>query len=121
MTLAQLQKLPKVTEFGVESTKDLLPIIEQQELHARFRSFDSETAWALGSAIRELFIAKHAEAYRAGKLGVVIKVELWGGVELFRCMVGDSPTVSPDNWVWAAAKRNVVERHGKSSLRVGRE
>lgn len=78
---------------------DLLTIIREQESKLVFAEFDSSTAWALGSAVRDAFLA--SPAYIEQARSIVIAVELFSGLTLFRAAVGDG--VSADNWCAAAA------------------
>lgn len=84
------------------TTKELLA--EEQELH--FPWFDAETAWQLGSLIRE----------RAAAEGLPIAIEVSkGDAQLFFCSL---PGASPDNAHWVRRKRAVVSRFHKSSLYI---
>lgn len=76
----------------------LVTTIAAQEAGIRFSSFNSSTAWELGSAIRELVRQRHPEIEREGKSGLVIRIALWNGHGLFESVVGDGPDVGAANW-----------------------
>ena len=80
-----------------------------QEQRLQFPSFDADTAWALGSALRTL-----AEAQGAP---ITVEVRLGGETVFFHAMAGAPPA----NADWARRKRNTVELMHRSSYRVGRE
>jgi uncharacterized protein (UPF0303 family) len=74
-----------------------------------FDRFDEDTAWALGSALRE--------SARAAGHPVAISIRR-NGQRLFHAAL---PGASADNDGWLERKSAVVDRYGKSSLRVGTE
>ena len=89
--------------------RELLDELEAQESRLVFDHFDEDTAWALGVALR-----KAASRMR------------------FRCAICDPsqrPTTLPralpgssaDNDGWLERKAAVVDRYGRSSLRVGEQ
>jgi len=80
-----------------------------QEQALRFRKFDEETAFEVGSQCRSLAISR--------KLPIVIDVRLLGR-PLFYCAM---PGSSPDNPEWVRRKINVVMRYYRSSYRMNRE
>ncbi|WP_119392492.1 heme-degrading domain-containing protein [Taklimakanibacter lacteus] len=80
-----------------------------QEQRLRFKRFDEDTAWQIGTRLRELGEAR--------KLPIVIDIRL-AGRQLFYCAFAGS---TPDNPDWVRRKSNVVLRYLKSSYRVGRE
>lgn len=88
---------------------DLVASIAAQEERLVFDRFDEDTAWRIGSLLRE----------RAATDGwpVVIDVRLFHRPLFFAALPGSTP----DNVEWARRKRNVVERYHKSTYRVGRE
>jgi uncharacterized protein (UPF0303 family) len=89
------------------TARDLLAELEEQESRLVFDRFDEDTAWALGSLLRQ-------EA-RARDLPVAVSVRR-NGQHLFHAAL---PGSSADNDGWLARKCAVVDRYGWSSLRVG--
>jgi uncharacterized protein (UPF0303 family) len=85
----------------------LLDELADQERRLVFDHFDEATAWELGVALREA----------AAGLPVAISVRR-NGQRLFHAAL---PGASADNDGWLARKSAVVDRYGKSSLRVGEE
>lgn len=92
---------PKVTKYDASTidnpdrARELVKIIADQEQSLRFTHFDYDVAWKIGNTIREGFLdSKFAQEGS----GVVIAVELFTDHSLFRCTVGNGPTVGPDNW-----------------------
>lgn len=86
---------------------DLLSELEDQEPRLVFDSFDEQTAWTVGVALRDAGLA-------AG-LPIAISIRR-NGQELFHAAL---PGASADNDGWLARKSAVVDRYGQSSLRVG--
>ena len=86
--------------------QDLEKIVLQERL-LRFKRFDSETAWAIGAALKAA-----AEKRRAA---VAIDIQLNGHTLFSYAMAG----TTPDNWDWIRRKRNVVQRYHRSSYAVG--
>ena len=74
-----------------------------------FTKFDEADAWALGSRMRDLAIAR--------KLPFVIDIRVAGRKLFYTALSG----TSPENEEWVQRKINVVMRQHKSSYRVGRE
>lgn len=91
------------------SDRELLDELEAQESRLVFDRFDELTAWELGVALREAGLA-------AG-LPIAISIRR-NGQELFHAAL---PGASADNDGWLARKSAVVDRYGRSSLRVGEE
>jgi uncharacterized protein (UPF0303 family) len=89
--------------------RDLLDELEAQESRLVFDRFDEDTAWDLGVALREA-------ALSAG-LPVAISIRR-NGQRLFHAAL---PGSSADNDGWLERKSAVVDRYGRSSLRVGEE
>jgi uncharacterized protein (UPF0303 family) len=85
----------------------LLDEMVAQETRLVFDNFDEETAWALGVALRDA----------AAGLPVAISIRR-NGQRLFHTAL---PGASSDNDGWLARKSAVVDRYGRSSLRVGEE
>ena len=92
-----------------DDRRELLDELEAQEQRLVFDRFDEGTAWELGVALRE--------AALAGGLPVAISVRR-NGQRLFHAAL---PGASADNDGWLARKCAVVDRYGRSSLRVGEE
>lgn len=91
------------------SAGELLEELVAQEERLVFERFDEETAWVVGSTLREIA--------RERALPVAISVRRNGQV-LFHVAL---PGASADNDGWLARKCAVVDRYGRSSLRVGEE
>ena len=89
--------------------RELLDELEAQESRLVFDRFDEDTAWDLGVALRE--------TARSGGLPVAISVRC-NGRRLFHAAL---PGSSADNDGWLARKSAVVDRYGRSSLRVGEQ
>ena len=85
-----------------------LAIIEAQEAALHFASFDANTAWQLGSILRDMLLARDA--------GGTIEIELANQV-LFACV---TPGATPGQADWIRRKRNTVRRFARSSYWVGR-
>ena len=88
---------------------ELLDELAAQESRLVFDRFDDDTAWALGVALRE--------AALAAALPVAISVRR-NGQRLFHAAL---PGSSADNDGWLDRKSAVVDRYGRSSLRVGEQ
>jgi uncharacterized protein (UPF0303 family) len=91
------------------SDDEQLDVLLGQERFLVFTSFDLDTAWALGSAMR-------AEALVAG-LPVAISIRR-NAQTVFHVAL---PGSSADNDEWLLRKARVVERYGHSSYYVGCE
>jgi uncharacterized protein (UPF0303 family) len=89
--------------------RTLLDELEEQERSLVLDSFDEADAWELGSALRE--------AAAADGLPVAISVRR-NGQRLFHTAL---PGASADNDDWLDRKCAVVDRYGRSSLRVGEQ
>jgi uncharacterized protein (UPF0303 family) len=94
---------------GSVAFSDDLAAIAAQEKELQFSRFDEDTAWKLGSRLRELAIT--------GKFGVVIDVRRFGQPLFYSALAG----TSPDNPEWVRRKSNVVARFHRSSYAVGLE
>src|SRR3954471_9753272 len=91
------------------TSRDLLDQLEAEELRLVFDAFDEQTAWDLGSALRATAVA--------GRLPVAIAIRCNGRL-LFHAAL---PGSSADNDGWLGRKSAVVDRYGRSSLRVGEQ
>ena len=91
--------------MSIES--DIEQMLEQEKL-LRFKSFNADTAWELGSLLR-------AEAM-SRKATMTFEVQLAGRV-LFHAVTGEAPAGQAD---WIRRKRNTVLRFGRSSYAMGR-
>ena len=89
--------------------RELLDELEAQESRLVFDRFDENTAWGLGVALRE--------AALAAALPVAISIRR-NGQRLFHAAL---PGSSADNDGWLERKTAVVDRYGRSSLRVGEQ
>jgi len=81
--------------------------IALQESRLQFKHFDSEIAWALGSALKA--------AAEKRQVAVAIDIQLHGHPLFSYAM----PGTTPDNWDWIRRKRNVVIRYHRSSYAIG--
>lgn len=86
--------------------QDLNRIILQED-RLQFTAFDADTAWKVGSRLRELAQARGQ--------AVAIDIRLNGAPLFFTAM----PGTSPDNVDWIRRKVNVVNRFHRSSYAVG--
>jgi uncharacterized protein (UPF0303 family) len=86
---------------------DLLTILLEQEERLVFSHFDHETAWDLGSAMRE--------SAAGADYPIAISIRR-NGQRLFHAAL---PGSSPDNDAWLERKSAVVDRYGHSSYYVG--
>jgi uncharacterized protein (UPF0303 family) len=81
--------------------------IALQEKRLRFKNFDCEVAWALGSALKA--------AAERNNFSVAIEIQLNGHMLFSYAM----PGTTPDNWEWIRRKRNTVLRFHHSSYLIG--
>jgi uncharacterized protein (UPF0303 family) len=89
------------------TTDQDLEKIAQQEKLLQFKQFDSEVAWAIGSALKTA----------AEKRGVAVAIDIHlNGHQLFAFAM---PGTTPDNADWIRRKRNVVEHYHHSSYAIG--
>ena len=87
-------------------TKDLARI-RLQEDRLRFPSFTPDTAWELGTRMRQLAIKLQAP--------MALEIQL-GDHLLFYCAL---PGTTPGNADWIRRKRNTVLRYHRSSYAIG--
>lgn len=81
--------------------------IALQEKRLQFTHFDSGTAWAIGSALKQAAEKRHA--------AVAIDIRFHGHPLFYYALPGSTP----DNWDWIRRKRNVAMRFHRSSYAVG--
>ena len=86
--------------------EDIARILEQERV-LRFERFDLNTAWRLGSLLRDM-----AEERR---LGIAIDVQLHSMPAFYAAMPGSTP----DNAQWIRRKRAVALRFFRSSYGIG--
>lgn len=83
--------------------------IARQERELQFRHFDHETAWELGSWLRESGVAQNSP--------IVIDVRRFEQQLFFTALPGSKP----DNTNWVRRKSNTVARFLRSSYAMGLE
>jgi uncharacterized protein (UPF0303 family) len=91
------------------SPQDDLLIIQQQEELLHFAAFDAETAWRLGSALRNRLLRTPP--------GGTVEIEA-RGLLLFACATDGA---KPNQAHWIRRKRNTVHQLKRSSYGVGRQ
>jgi uncharacterized protein (UPF0303 family) len=93
------------------SIQDDIAAIVVQESTLTLPGFTPDTAWQIGTTLRDLAIARHHS--------LVIDVRRFGSPhqQLFYCALAGT---TPDNARWVQRKINVVARFHKSSYHVGR-
>ena len=84
-----------------------IAVIANQEVRLRFKAFDEDTAWALGSRLRANIKARGD--------AVVIEIRLARETVFFYAMPGTASA----NADWARRKRNTVELLNRSSYATG--
>jgi uncharacterized protein (UPF0303 family) len=82
---------------------DDLARIALQEQELQFTSFDEETAWRIGSSVRQMAVAR--------KLILVVDVRRFGQPLFYSALAG----TTPDNVEWIRRKGNVTARFHRSS------
>ncbi|HEY8907897.1 MAG TPA: heme-degrading domain-containing protein [Rhodoferax sp.] len=90
----------------MDTEKDLA-VIANQEVRLRFKAFDEDTAWVLGSRLRANMKARGD--------AVVIEIRLARETVFFHAMPGTAAA----NADWARRKRNTVELLNRSSYATG--
>ena len=80
--------------------------VASQEAALVFESFDSETAWCLGVALRE--------RAAAGGLAIAFEIE-FGGIRMVTVSMNGA---TPDNADWIRRKQNTLRRFQRSSYGV---
>ena len=101
-------KVLQASPMTMPITEDLAQIAFQ-ERELQLASFDEETAWRLGSRVRELTVAR--------RLKLVIDVRRVGQVLFYSAL----PGTTPDNIEWVRRKSNVTARFHRSSYAIGLE
>jgi uncharacterized protein (UPF0303 family) len=91
------------------SITDDLAIIARQEALLQFTRFNEETAWHLGSRLRQFAVAR--------KAALVIDIRRFSQPLFYSALAGSSP----DNAAWAQRKANTVARFHRSSYYMGLE
>jgi uncharacterized protein (UPF0303 family) len=100
-----LESIPaKANLMNIESDVERIAL---QEKRLRFKSFDSPTAWTIGSALKS--------AAERRQVAVAIEIQLQGHTLFSFAM----PGMTPDNWDWIRRKRNVVMRYHRCSYAIG--
>jgi len=80
-----------------------------QERELKYSNFDEESAWKLGSRLREMAVARGAS--------VVIDVRRFAQPLFYAALVG----TTPDNVDWVRRKSNLTARFHRSSYAIGLE
>lgn len=86
-----------------------LPILSEQEHLLRFESFDTASAWRLGSLLRTALLQRET--------GCTVEIEVAGQL-LFACV---TPGANPGQANWIRRKRNAVHHFARSTYAVGRK
>jgi len=86
-----------------------LAILTQQESLLHFTDFTPDTAWQLGTRLRDALLARQA--------GGTVEIELAAQL-LFACTTVGA---KPDQANWIRRKRNTVRHFKRSSYAIGRE
>lgn len=86
-----------------------LPVLDAQEELLQFAAFDGNTAWRLGSRLREKLLERGA--------GGTVEIEVAGHL-MFVCV---TPGATPGQANWIRRKRNVVRHFARSTYAVGRK
>ena len=95
-------------ELTIDPSNDLARLAHQEE-QLQFDAFTHDTAWQLGTLLKEAVEAR-------GK-AVAIDIQFTGQPLFFLAM----PGTTPDNVDWIRRKRNVVQHYHRSSYAVGLE
>jgi uncharacterized protein (UPF0303 family) len=91
--------MPRVTDYQAtaQDSATIAALCAASEAEFRFRAFSPDTAWRVGNAIRDQFLAKYST--EAGvRAGIVIHIETFTGHTLFSAAVGLPSATGPDNW-----------------------
>jgi uncharacterized protein (UPF0303 family) len=87
--------------------KEDLEQVGVQELELRFKHFDAQVAWELGTQLRALAVKREA--------AIVIDVRRFGQPLFYTALEG----TTPDNVEWVRRKNNIVARYHRSSYGMG--
>ncbi|MDR3792974.1 MAG: heme-degrading domain-containing protein [Terracidiphilus sp.] len=87
--------------------KEDLEQVVVQERELRFKHFDAQVAWELGTRLRTLAV-KREDA-------IVIDVRRFGQPLFYAALEG----TTPDNVEWVRRKNNIVSRYHRSSYGMG--
>lgn len=82
--------------------QDIAQIIRQEQ-RLQFTQFDANTAWAIGSRLRQIAQERH--------LGIVIDIQVNDHLLFHVALIG----VTPNNADWVRRKRNLVQHYHCSS------
>ncbi len=86
-----------------------LRILDEQEQRLRFQAFNAESAWTLGSLLRQALLERNA--------GGTVEIEVAGQL-LFACATLGAQPVQAN---WIRRKRNTVHQFARSTYAVGRK
>jgi uncharacterized protein (UPF0303 family) len=87
--------------------KEDLEHVSLQERELKFKHFDAQVAWELGTRLRALAVKR--------ELPVVIDVRRFGQPLFYTALEG----TTPDNVEWVRRKNNVLARYHRSSYGMG--
>ena len=93
-----------------------LAVLAQQEALLRFPAFTLDTAWQLGTLLREALLARNAGGPGAAP-GCTAEIELANHI-LF---TATTPGATPNQANWIRRKRNTVRHFARSSYAIGRQ
>lgn len=84
--------------------------VQHQEAELKLAHLNNDDAWALGTLVRDLAVARHHT--------LAIDIRRFGhpSQQLFFCAL---PGTTPDNARWVERKSNVVARFHRSSYQLG--
>ncbi|KAJ5168823.1 uncharacterized protein N7482_004417 [Penicillium canariense] len=102
--------------LSAPSTDPAVLIAQETSDDYTFRTFTSETAWTLGTALRTRLLSLPASQRRPALISIALATATTGTSPLhvvFQCAT-EKGTV-PDNEIWVRRKRNTVLRWGVSS------
>ncbi|KAF7125703.1 hypothetical protein CNMCM5793_001996 [Aspergillus hiratsukae] len=96
------------------STDPTVLAAEEASPSLHFRSFTSETAWALGHALRSRILSLPSAKRKPALVSIALVGTGTQPQVVFQCTT--EPGVIPDNEAWVRRKRNTVLRWGVSSF-----
>ncbi|KAJ5669538.1 hypothetical protein N7462_010608 [Penicillium macrosclerotiorum] len=102
--------------LSAPSTDPAVLIAQETSDEYIFRTFTSETAWTLGTALRERLLSLPSNQRKPALISIALATATSGGTPLH--VVFQSATENgtiPDNENWVRRKRNTVLRWGVSS------